>query len=160
MRTQIIIPSSVWKKTWEGLRKNGKGQREAACIWSGQLGKQEWTVEGVTFLDEIHGVHAAELQHRVSRAACDYIFSQLREQKRQIVVDIHTHPEEWVGLSYVDQLHPIEFRIGLIAMVFPHYAMKAPSLQEVGVHEYLGSGNWRQLEGNEIQQRIQIKEHL
>lgn len=153
---QLVVSEGVWASTWLGLRERGQGQRETACVW---LGKREGSVEHAhvaVFLDDLPGTVGRRLQHRTSRTAVDMLLSRSRELGMVIVADIHTHPADWVELSDVDRLHPIEYRIGLLALVLPDFAVSPPSLHSVGVHEYLGDGEWTTFRTQNAARRVRI----
>ncbi len=152
----LFVPLELWQRTWLGLRARGDGQREAACVWAGESSDREERVSEVIFLDDLPGVESFALQHRTTRTATAVLFEQLREKRLSIVADLHTHPEEWVDLSWVDKAHPIEYRPGLTALVLPGYATGAPSLDETGVHIYLGDGQWRRLRESQAKSKVRI----
>jgi hypothetical protein len=155
MGPDLCIPISVWEKTVHGLCTRSGGRRESGCIWAGKR-EQAWHIRDVFFLDDIPGTKRQSLYHRTPRSAISIIFEMLREKEYQIIADIHTHPSFWVGLSEVDKQHPIEYRAGLIAMIFPHYAQRDSSFSNIGVHKYLGSHVWRELSVPEIEKRFLI----
>ncbi len=157
MNRKLVIPSSCWEATWSGLEKRSDSTRESACIWAGRREKEVWSVEKVIYLDDLPGVRGYALRHSVPPEASAELFKILRSHKLQIIADVHCHPEDWVDLSWVDQQHPIEYRVGLIAVVLPWYAASTPSLMETGFHEYLGDLKWRRLETEEKEKRILIK---
>lgn len=142
---KIIIPENLWVETWLGLRVRGRGKVESAALWAGKRNASAETVEGVYFLDDFAGRVQDAAYHCVPPRALAEVFARLQQDRRVIVGDIHTHPTRWVGLSQLDQEHPIEFRKGLYAVVLPSFAMPSPSLDSTGVHEYLGDSEWRTL---------------
>lgn len=152
----IGISKELWEVTWLGLRARGRGQREAACVWGGKRSISVNQVHSVTFLDDLPGVVAGPLYHRPSRATVRALFDVLRERNEMIVGDIHTHPGDWVGLSDIDAAHPIEFRRGLPALIIPRYAISEPALEGLGLHEYVGDGEWRTLDSDEINRTLLI----
>jgi hypothetical protein len=152
----IIVAQQLWIETWYGLRTRGKGRSETACIWAGKRSTSGDIVHSVTFLDDLPGVHAGARYHQVSRVTIEALFKLLRERNEMIVADIHTHPSDWVDLSPTDSEHPIEFRRGLPAMIIPNFAMFEPTLEGLGLHEYIGDGAWRSLDQEEIQQTLKI----
>lgn len=154
MTAPINVSSEIWLATWEGLRERGNGLREAACVWAGRRRQGRWSVEDVIFIDDLPGTHASALRHSTSPKASAALFGILRSRNLAIAADIHTHPDDWVGLSEIDQLHPIEYRVGLIALVLPWYGEVVPSLHVTGVHEYAGDGEWRLLEPAEVVETI------
>ena len=127
-------------------------------MWLGNhQGEREIATE-VIFLDDLPGTVGRRLQHRTSREAVRILIDRARELGLTIVGDVHTHPGLWVDLSEVDRAHPIEYRIGLLALVLPAFAAGPPRLQGIGVHEYLGSGEWRTFESDEVVSRLMITE--
>jgi hypothetical protein len=152
----IKVTQQVWEETWFGLRARGMGKSEAACIWSGKRSPSGDIVHSVIFLDDLPGVHAGARYHRLSRLTIEALFKLLRDRHEMIVADIHTHPSDWVDLSPTDREHPIEFRRGLPAMIVPNFAKLAPSLNGLGLHEYVGDGAWRRLGPEEIRQILKI----
>lgn len=156
MQRQLIVPEPLWLETWSGLASRGGGQREAACIWAGHRDDQSETVEQIVFLDDFDETVAHGLYHRTPRSVTAELFRLLRERELVIVGDVHSHPDEWVGLSPVDSAHPIEYRVGLRALVLPHYSIGEPSTETVGVHEYLGDKRWHQLSISEVRRVLRI----
>lgn len=153
----IVIPEELWQHTWSGLRTRGEGAREAACVWAGSCSEREELVSEVVFLDDFPGVKSFALQHQTSRTATDALFEGLRVKRLSIIADVHTHPEDWVDLSWVDKAHPIEYRPGLSALVLPYYATSIPAIATTGIHIYLGDGRWKRLHGRRAQQKVQIR---
>lgn len=144
---RLNIPASLWTRTWVGLRERGGGQRESAAVWTGTRDDAGETAMDVVFLDDFPGVRAHALQHCVPRSASAALFRELRARGHVLVGDVHTHPGSWVDLSPTDQEHPIEYRVGLVAVVIPHFARGAPRTDTIGIHVYRGSGAWDTPEG-------------
>jgi len=154
----LTVSGSLWRSTWQGLHTRGGGERESACVWAGTRDRDVETAETIIFLDDLPGTIGRRLQHRTSREAVAALLRLTRELGLVIVADIHTHPADWVDLSVVDQAHPIEYRIGLLALVLPDFASGPPELARAGVHEYLGDGRWNTLTGADAHGRIGIDE--
>lgn len=152
----IVVPLALWRSTWAGLRARGRGVRESACVWVGTRSGMLERARDVIFLDDLPGTMGHALQHRTSREAVAALLTRARELQLEIVADIHTHPSDWVDLSIVDQEHPIEYRIGLLALVFPNFAAGPTQLSRTGVHEYLGESRWKTLTGRAVHQRVTI----
>jgi len=153
---KLLVREGLWTSTWEGLRVRGWGRREAACVW---VGDREGSIErarDVIFLDDLPGTVGRPLQHRTSREAVAALLARARDLGMMIVADIHTHPSDWVDLSVVDRAHQIEYRVGLLALVLPHFATTPPTLHEVGVHEYAGDGEWATFDLPHIADRVHI----
>lgn len=157
-KARIVLTLELWNETINGLRMRGNGERETACVWAGHRGESEHKVLEVVFLDDLAGVISRELNHRVTMSAIDILFKYLKDKKLSIVADLHTHPHDWVGLSWVDKEHPLEYRMGFLMIVLPNYACGDVSLDNIGVHEYEGDAKWRELLPSKVKQGIIIKE--
>lgn len=141
----IVVTRELWVQTWTGLQKRGGGVRESACVWGGIRSTAQDTAQSVVFLDDLPGVNAGARYHQLSRKTVEALFKILMTNHHMIVADIHTHPGRWVDLSPTDAEHPVEFRRGLPAMIIPNFAMNPPTLDGLGLHEYMGEGDWRRL---------------
>jgi len=58
-----------------------------------------------------------------------------------VVADIHVHPGG-ASQSDSDRDHPMISRAGHIALVLPHFAVRAQSRREIGIYRYWGSKRW------------------
>lgn len=152
----VRVPLRLWLDTWGGLEARGAGRREAACVWAGPT-ESAGRVNEVVFLDDLGEVCSGALHHRTPTATTRALFELLRSRGLEILADVHTHPSDWVELSQVDQEHPIEYRVGLLALVIPGFAVGEPSLDACGLHEYLGDLRWRQLKQAEYATAIKIE---
>lgn len=154
----VVIDLGAWRQTWSGLLARGEGRRETACVWAGVREAACDRVEHVAFIDDLDGVTGAPYSHVAQPEAVGRVLADLRRRGLVIAADVHTHPSSWVGLSAIDQANPIEFRIGLLALVLPAFAAGEPLVSRVGAHEYLGSKRWRQLAAGEAARTIVIEE--
>jgi hypothetical protein len=145
-KRRVAVPSCIWNDTWIGLRLRGQGRKESAAVWAGCRHNNDERVEAVYFLDDYAGGEQCRGYHRVDVEALTEFFVTLQRQKQVIIADIHTHPTDWVGLSPLDESNPIEFRVGLPAIVLPSFAEPEPSWSISGVHIYRGNGRWRTLD--------------
>lgn len=152
----LRISPDLWEQTWAGLLSHGGGEREAACLWAGTRNGALEIVREVLFFEDFGETNQGPLHHRIPRNVTAAMFAHLQSTQELILADVHTHPGRWVDLSPVDSAHPIEYRIGLLALVIPAYAKGRRVLSRVGVHEYLGEGQWRTLREYEAYRRIAI----
>lgn len=150
----LHLSHSLWALTWSGLRSRSGGVREAACVWSGLRSAEKWIARSVLFLDDFGPVSAGAAYHRASRECVAQLFAEMRRRGESLIADVHVHPDAWVDLSPTDEEHPIEYRVGLLAVVLPHFASQAPSLRGVGVHEYVATSEWRRLPEEEVRARV------
>ena|SRR3569832_1027608 len=157
---QLQVAKKLWVTTWLGLQERSAGQREAACVWLGGRTRETEIATDIVFLDDLPGTVGRRLQHRTSRQAVAILLELARAKGLSIVADIHTHPSDWVDLSDVDREHPIEYRVGLVAIVLPSFALGEPDLARTGVHQYLGNGDWERLDGSQSNPRLVLGPEL
>jgi hypothetical protein len=141
---EIWIPNELMNETWLGLRQLGGGSVEAAGIWGGTRTGDVEEVRKLYLLDH-KSIRRHNLSHRVPANCLNEVFRSLRRDGNVIVADVHTHPSSWVGLSDVDKESPTEYRKGFVSVVIPHFGLSEPNICELGLHEYLGDGEWREL---------------
>lgn len=151
------MPLTIWERTWSGLRRRGAGAKESAAVWAGRRCAELEHVEAVYFMDDYAGGEQCAGYHRVPVEALTEFFATLQQQRQVIIADIHTHPGDWVGLSALDEENPIEYRVGLPAIVLPRFALPRPSLSICGVHIYMGGGRWRTLSGRRKKELLVLK---
>lgn len=153
----LHVSRPLWALTWSGLRSRSGGVREAACVWSGDRAAEKWIVRSVHFLEDFGPVNAGALFHRASRECVAQLFAEMRRRGESLIADVHVHPDAWVDLSPTDETHPIEYRIGLLAVVLPYFASRAPNLLSAGVHEYVATSEWRRLPDEEVSARVLLE---
>jgi proteasome lid subunit RPN8/RPN11 len=158
MKPTVNIPSSLWHKTQKGLATRGAGERESACLWVGQRGKEIWSVKGIIFLDDIPGTISNKRFHHTPKEVVNKIYQVLRKEGLQIIADVHTHPGRDVEMSDLDKNHPIEYRVGLLSLILPNYGFPPITLRNTGFHEYLGNDMWTQIPYRNVIKRITITE--
>lgn len=160
MSKSLRMTAALWRETWTGLELRCAGVREAACIWGGRRTENAEIASSIVFLDDLPGVRAARAIHRTPTGATTLLFQILRSRGEEIVADVHAHPSDWVDQSITDQEHPIEFRVGLMALILPSFARGEPDLERTGVHEYLGNRKWRSWGPSEVGSHIIIERDI
>lgn len=158
MKPVIKISSSLWQKTQKGLATRGAGERESACLWVGQRGKEIWLVKGIIFLDDIPGTISNRRYHHTPKEVVNKIYQVLRNEGLQIIADVHTHPGGNVEMSNLDKNHPIEYRIGLLSIILPNFGFAPVTLRNTGFHEYLGNDKWGRIPYKDVLRRISLTE--
>lgn len=158
LRREIVLSTALLNETWRGLRRRGDGRRESMCVWPGRRVPRRQIVTGVIFLDDLPGTSATETSYTVSPEASGALFRQLDAMGCDIVAALHTHPGDAVDLSPADRASPLEYRVGFLSIVIPGFADGAPALDRIGVHEYVGDGEWRTLAAAEIAARLIVED--
>jgi proteasome lid subunit RPN8/RPN11 len=151
--SRLTVPWGVLHATVAGLRERSAGWRESACVW---IGTAAGVVERVTFHHEIADDRATALSLELPESAKFALYQQLAREKRRILALLHTHPDSWVDLSWIDQQNQISSRIGFLSLVLPHYGARNWNYEEIGFHVKCDRG-WRRICGAEAVAAVQIE---
>jgi hypothetical protein len=150
--SRLIVPRGVLDATVFGLRDRSAGWRESACMW---IGTAAGMVQRVTFHHEIADDHATALSLELPEAAKFGLYQQLAREKLRIQALLHTHPDSWVDLSWIDQQNQISSRMGFLSIVLPFYGMRDWNHDEIGFHVKCDRG-WRRIHGQEAAEAVRI----
>ena len=155
-RKCLIVPRSLFESTLERLAERSAGWRESAAIWAGHLSGDDAVASEVFFHHELCDDQAGPLYFELTERAKFDLYKTLVAKKQTLVALIHTHPEDWVGLSPVDERNQLCSRIGFWSLVVPWYGSRPWDLTNLGIHARADIG-WYQYTGREIADRIIVK---
>jgi len=150
---RLQICAELLGKTLDGLRLRSAGWRESGAIWAGDMDEANSIVREVFFYHDLCNDQGRALSLELSEAAKFSLYRELAARNRKLVGMIHTHPEDWVGLSYIDQANQLCSRIGFWSLVLPHYAKQKWDINTTGVHIRISEG-WYQFSPSEMAKRI------
>jgi hypothetical protein len=139
----------------ERLAERSAGWRESAAIWAGRLSGEDSVAEKVFFHDELCDDRAGPLFLELTEKAKFDLYQKLAARRNTLVALIHTHPEDWVGLSPVDETNQLCSRIGFWSLVVPWFGSRPWDLAAFGIHARADAG-WYQYTGPEIPARVII----
>jgi len=152
----LEIDSAVLDKTLHGLRERSAGRRESGAIWVGDLDGSHAVARRVLFFHELCDDRGEALSLELSEEAKFNLYSDLATRGLKLVGMVHSHPEDWVDLSYIDRKNQLCSRIGFWSIVLPWYAAQTWNLAQTGVHIRTNEG-WFQFSPEEAGDRIAIR---
>jgi proteasome lid subunit RPN8/RPN11 len=124
------------------LRRRGEGRRETGAFLLGVKGTDKVS-EFICYND----LDPAAFDSGIIMLHGDAFIPLWRhcgDHGLRVLADVHTHPDSWTGQSSSDQRHPMIAQSGHIALIIPHYATRPRQLLKgVGIHEFLGDGQWK-----------------
>jgi proteasome lid subunit RPN8/RPN11 len=147
----------LFQLTLARLAERSDSWRESAAIWIGQLDETDAIASDVLFHHELCDDRAGPLSLELTERAKFGLYRTLAASGQKLVGMIHTHPEDWVGLSPIDQKNQICSRIGFWSLVAPWYGEPPWELGTMGVHVRTDSG-WYQHVGNDIFAHVIVTE--
>lgn len=157
MISSLIVPEKLWLCVLGELRKRSAGWRESAGILVGKRQPDGTRIASeVVFHHDLADDRATALSLELPEAAKFKLYEDLSKRTLSLVSLIHTHPEDWVGLSEVDKSNRISSTVGFWSIVVPNYGNKPWELDGVGFH-VLESPGWRQLAINERATRFRLE---
>lgn len=137
---KISIPVGLWFKLIFGLRKRSKGYRESGGFLLSKPNKKN--VVKIVFYDQFDKT-VSDSGIIQFKGSCN-LFEYLKNEKLDILADIHTHPTNNTNQSFSDKRHPMIRIKGHIAIIAPNYATEFLLMpNQCSVYEYQGSFNWR-----------------
>jgi len=117
-----------------------------------------WSAVDVRSHRELDGQHGAALSVALSEVGKIRLYEELARTGLRVVALLHTHPDGWVDLSWIDQANQISSRIGVWSLVVPYYGHpRGWSLDSIGVHVREEHG-WSRLSAEEAHARIVVEE--
>jgi proteasome lid subunit RPN8/RPN11 len=145
MISSLIIPEKLWLHVLGELRKRSAGWRESAGILVGKRQPDGTCIASdVVFHHDLADDRATALSLELPEAAKFKLYEDLSKRKLTLVSLIHTHPEDWVGLSEVDKSNRISSTVGFWSIVVPNYGNQPWALDQIGFH-ILEPAGWREL---------------
>jgi proteasome lid subunit RPN8/RPN11 len=131
------------------LAERSAGWRESAAIWAGTLDGNDAIASDVFFHHELCDDQAGPLFLEVTEQAKFDLYRTVAAKGKKLVGMVHTHPEDWVELSPVDEQNQLCSRIGFWSLVVPWYGRPPWDYGRMGVHVRADTG-WHQHLGSEI----------
>lgn len=127
-----------WRSLLADLRRRGAGRRESGAFLLAARGKER--VVRVAYYDDLDA-HCLTGGISFGTSGFTELWRICDEENLRVVADVHTHPGTWVQQSEIDATNPMMARVGHVAIIVPAYG-NARSVDECGVHIYLGSHRW------------------
>jgi proteasome lid subunit RPN8/RPN11 len=155
-RQGVVVDEQLWRQIIGELAARGHGDRESGAFLLGQVGSgRVRRVFDVIYYDDLD---ERCLTGGISFDGSAYgrLWDQCGERGLPVIADVHTHPGPGVAQSSTDRAHPMIAQAGHIALIVPDFAQHTVSPSQVGVHEYLGDGEWDSHLGRAAARRFHI----
>ncbi len=149
------IPRFIFAQTLAELRDRSAGTRESAAIWSGGVGGNRTVVTRVDFHHGLCDDRATSASLELSEDAKLDLYQKLAGLRLRLAALVHTHPQDWVGLSPVDRSNQVCSRVGFWSLVIPNYGREPWRIEEIGIHIQTEKG-WHQLSSEDACEMISV----
>jgi len=139
------------------LRRRGAGKGESGAFLLGRRQGISAQVSKYLCYDDLDPNSCRTGAVTFHAAGYAALWQYCRENKIEILADVHTHPGKSVEQSFIDRKNPMVPVVGHIATILPNYGCTPWwSLKAVGVYEYLGGFKWRTLSPSEKRYQIRL----
>ncbi|MGH7717158.1 MAG: hypothetical protein ACREML_14330, partial [Vulcanimicrobiaceae bacterium] len=139
------------------LRHRSKGRRESGAFLFGRKGEKSPRITAYRCYDDLDpdAYRGGAIEFHAAGYAA--LWQHCRQKQLRIIADAHTHPGGNVNQSPIDRRNPMIPSVGHTAIIVPNFG-RTPwwSLDEIGVHEYLGNFKWRTYRSSALPPRIKL----
>lgn len=156
----LEMPRALFEEIMQALAKSGSGVRESGAFLLGDQVSGRRRVESYLMYDVVAPVtsrahnYVALTGQDVGRA-----WEHCYRAGVQVVADVHTHPFG-PGQSISDRGQPIVSITGHVALIVPYFAMRQPCPVDLGVHLFLGDGQWESRFGAQAREALHLTERV
>jgi len=157
-RALVNVDELLWDELLRELALRGRGVRESGAFLLGPppMDGSPRRAVAAAYYDDLD---PASLTGGISFSGSAYgrLWDVCDQRGLAVVADVHTHPGPYVGQSSTDRAHPMLAQRGHVALIVPNFAQEPVGPAQVGVHEYLGDGEWRSALGHQAQFALRIE---
>lgn len=152
----IKVPLLIWRSLIDDLIKSGQGRRESGAFVLGN--SHASSLKALTYIC-YDALDPASLTGAVNFHSNGYakLWGFCRENKLNVLFDIHTHPGNNVTQSSIDRKYPMIPQVGHLALIAPNFGSTSRwSLKPVGMYQYAGDFSWKTLDEPERNSFIRL----
>ncbi len=155
-RHRLSVPPRLWERLLAQLRERGRNEtRESGAFLLGARSGDRARITDFVLYDDLDP-HCLD-----SGIVCfdgryfDELWTLCQKRGLAVVADVHVHPAS-SGQSTSDRAHPMISKAGHIALIVPEFARKAVRRRDLGMYEYRGSKQWRNVPSRERERFLYI----
>lgn len=141
--SRLVVSERLIDSTLRELESRSAGRRESAAVWCGRVDGNEWRATDVRFHHRVCNDLAGALRITLTEEAKFRLYEEMNSLGLTLIAAVHTHPDDWVGLSHVDQRNQLSSKDGFWSLVLPRYGRRPLGPSEMGVHIRLHGAWWR-----------------
>ncbi len=141
---RVSMSRRAYEELREGLALRAGNRRESGAFLLGNIVGGRREVTDFVFYEELDPRAYDTGAITLDSSAYVPLFNLCRTRGVRVVADVHVHPgydSAATKQSSIDQANPMLSEAGHVAIIVNHYATAGSTF---GVHEYVGSGHWRE----------------
>lgn len=149
------VPGDLLPKSLELMRDDGARGCEGIGLWLGVTASDEATITHLVEVPEIWVEKRPDFLC-VSEIAFAALGDICERDGCYLVGQIHSHPGDFVDLSYADREYGIQAPY-FFSVVAPHYAQRPRTAwNDCGVHQFLPGAGFQRFDRAEILRRVVV----
>ena len=150
----LLCPETILIRTLQILKAAGRSKKERGVLWLADLTKPGVVVEAYEPAQK-----TSKVLFWLPPESMRKLMGHLKEAKRMIVAQIHSHPAQAFH-SETDDNHSVIGHAGALSVVIPYFAkgINSENFTESSAFFYLlRSGEWTEASEEMIQKNLKIK---
>jgi hypothetical protein len=151
----LTIPDTVWGALLDAFATAPRGHERIAYLDGVRYRDQTGAVQGIATTVTVPDAVTAPDNFTVSTTAMDQAGDHFDVLDLVRLAQVHTHGNDWVNHSWVDDQRAYSQRDGALSLVLPHHAAGAPLPAHASVHLREPAG-WRRLHPDEANQLVRL----
>lgn len=137
------------------LSTTGGGVHEAGCFVLGTIKGRNRQAVRCIYYDDLDPTAYATGVCVLDGNAFTRLWDICRSEKMSVIADIHTHPGA-AFQSPSDRTNPMVARAGHLAIIVPNYAFGWIWRHRLGLYQYQGDHQWKNLSGWKARSHLKV----
>jgi hypothetical protein len=151
----LTIPDTVWGALLDAFATAPRGHERIAYLDGVRYRDQTGAVQGIATTVTVPDAVTSPDNFTVSTTAMDQAGDHFDVLDLVRLAQVHTHGNNWVNHSWVDDQRAYSQRDGALSLVLPYHAAGRPTLWQAGIHVRELTG-WRRVTSEEITTLIRL----
>lgn len=157
LETELVVPQKLFYETLAELKERSAAWRESAAIFCGRVAERQWIADRVYFHHRLCDDRGRPRSMHLTEEAKFRLYEELNRDQLRLIAAIHTHPEGWVDLSWIDEKNQLCSKLGFWSIVVPWYGREPWLLDTMGVHVRIAEG-WARLSTEQVRTHVKLTE--
>lgn len=154
-RTKLHIPARLWVELTTTLHSKTEGVHESGAFLLGRINGCSRHVVEIVYYDAIDSNAYKSGVVVIHASSFGALWAHCRETEFQVVADVHVHVGS-ARQSRADKEHPMIAQKRHLALILPDFAAPPVEAERIGLYEYRGCHQWRNLGHGRIARHLII----
>jgi hypothetical protein len=151
----LTIPDSVWQTLLNAFATAPPGHERIAYLDGVRYRDRDGRVQGIATTVTVPAATTSPGNFTVSADAMAQAGEHFEVLGVVRLAQVHTHGNDYVDHSWVDDQRAYSQRDGALSLVLPYHAVGRPTLWQAGIHLREPTG-WRRITGPDIDEVVRL----